>query len=549
MSKLRAIFFIATLPVLANFLTSCALTPAEIKSETDKKVQASTQKLQDTKIQQVQERRMTLVDGNFIGDVPMEIPYASSLPEIFFKPLTIRSRGASFGTVSDAVKNLNLATGIPVVINPDVESKSTQSQSASLAAPRSLDASGAVPSRLVLNAPVTHTDPVRMSYKGTILGYVKEIASSGGVEWEYKGGALHFFRLVTRTFSLSNVSPGDIDMFDTMSKGSQAATGQTGAGTTASTGSFTSSSRVGFRGNYSIWKALLPALEAGLTPSGNLSINEATATVVVTDTKDAVAKIARIIESENAILGKQVLIEVRVLRVDLNRQTQAGINLNSVYNAMRGDVVLRGLSSTSQATQVSGSSGSVTFSVLNPASSLAGTSVAVQALNQFGTVASDSTYSLITTNRIPAMTGSFNTRGFLAQTTPAAGGLGGGTGIPGLSPGSTTTGSFLRVLPTIKENNSVLVSMSMDISALLGLGSASTGSGLTLQQIQWANTAGTKTISNLLVNPGESMVMAGIGDDSLSSNTDNGVSGASAAAQKIKSMFVVIVTPRILKSL
>lgn len=520
------------MPVWAAFLTSCAVTPNEIKSETDKKVQVSTEKLQDTKIQQVQERRMTLVDGNFIGDVPIDIPYASTLPEIFFQPLTIRSRGAPFGTVSNAVKNLNLATGIPVVINPDVESKSTPVSNASV------------------TSPDPHTNPVRLNYKGTILGYAKEIASSGGVEWEYKGGALHFFRLVTRTFSLSNVSPGDIDMFDNMSKGSQASTGQTGTATSASTGSFVSSSRVGFRGNYSIWKSLQPELESALTADGKLSINEATATVVVTDTKDAVAKIARIIESENTILGKQVMIEVRVLRVDLNRQTQAGINLNSVYKVMSGDVALRGLSSTSQATQVSGSSGAVTFSILNPASSLAGSSVAVQALNQFGTVASDSTYSLITTNRIPAMTGSFNTRGFLAQTTPAAGGaLGGGGGVPGLSPGSTTTGSFLRVLPTIKENNSVLVSMSMDISALVGLGSASTGSGLTLQQIQWANTSGTKTISNLLVNQGESMVMAGIGDDSMSSNIDNGVSGASAAAQKIKSLFVVIVSPRILKSL
>lgn len=549
MSKLRQVISMIAAAFLSLLLTACAVTPAEIKSETEKTVQASTQKIQDSKIQQVQERRMTLVDGNFIGDVPIDIPYASSLPEVFFKPLVIRSRGASFGTVSDAVKNLNLATGIPVVINPDVEDKNSQSSGNGASKTGGLDASGSAQARHVLDAPVSHTDPVRMSYRGTILGYVKEISSSGGVQWEYRGGALHFFRRVTRTFSLNNASPGAISMSDSMSKGSEAATGQTGTGTSGSTGSFSSSSRVAFQGNYSVWKSLLPALESVLTPSGKLSINEATATVVVTDTKDAVAKIAQIIDTENAILGKQVLVEVRVLRVDLNRQTQAGINLKSVYNVMRGDVALRGLNSSSQATQVSGSSGSVTFSILNPVSSLAGTSLAVQTLNQFGTVASDSTYSLITTNRVPAMTGSFNTRGFLAQTTPAAGGSDGGSGVPGLSPGSTTTGSFLRVLPTIKENNSVLVSMSMDISALLGLGSASTGSGETLQQIQWANTSGTKTISNLLVNQDESMVMAGIGDDSLSSITDNGVSGASSSSQKVKSLFVVIVTPRILKSL
>jgi hypothetical protein len=192
----------------------------------------------------------------------------------------------------------------------------------------------------------------------------------------------------------------------------------------------------------------------------------------------------------------------------------------------------------------------MTFTVNDADSKFYGTKAGLQALNQFGDILLDSTSSVITTNRIPVMTGNFTTRGFLAQTTPAAGGsVSGGTGVPGLIPGSSTTGSFMRVMPTIKESNTILLNLSVDISDLLGFGSATTGSGATLQQIQWANTSGTKTISNIQLNQGESMVLAGIGTDTATSNLGVGVAGASSVTSKSKTMFIVIVTPRILKGL
>jgi type IVB pilus formation R64 PilN family outer membrane protein len=534
---------------LVLYLGGCAVTPKEVEAITQEKVQTSNQKLLDAQSQQKQEVRMTRVDGNYIGDTPIELPYAASLPEPFFQHLTIRTKGSAFGTVGEAAKNLNLATGIPVRVNPDVDPQASQASSASASTPGGFMQQSSVSSSMS-SAAQSYKQSVRMDYSGTLLGYVKEIANSGGVEWEFKDGSIHFFRLITRSFSLSNVNPGDLDVADNMSKGGQASTGQAGGANASTTGSFSSSSQVGLRGTYSIWRSIKPALDSALSPVGKLSINEGTGTVTVTDTKDAVAKIGKIVEAENVVLGKQVSVEVRVLRVDLNKQSQVGVNLNTVYSVMKGGTRTQGFASTSQSTQVSGSAGSITFSIVDPSSPANGASVGIQALNQFGTIVSDTSSTLITTNRVPAMTGSFNTRGFLAQTTPAAGGaVGGGAGVPGLTPGSTTTGSFLRVLPTIKDNNTVLVSMSVDVSDLLGLGSASTGSGATLQQIQWANTGGTKTISNLLVGQGEAMVMAGIGGDGVTSNADTGVSGASSSSQKTKSLFVVIVTPRILKSM
>jgi hypothetical protein len=93
------------------------------------------------------------------------------------------------------------------------------------------------------------------------------------------------------------------------------------------------------------------------------------------------------------------------------------------------------------------------------------------------------------------------------------------------------------------------MSLSVDLSTLLGIGSATTGQGSTLQQIQWANTDGTKSTSNILLNQNEAMVMIGIGDEGLDSKAGNGIAGASANATKTKNLFVIIVTPRILRGI
>lgn len=531
------------LPLAIGLLMAgCAVTQQEVAQIKQEKSDESAQSLERAKSQLKQESRMTRMGGNFIGDAPIELPYAASLPPVFFEKIVIRSKALEYGTVSQAAKNIALATGLPVRVNPDVLIRTTTNLPVNTGA---------------LNMPVpglsgdnAADQVVRLDHQGTLLSYVKEVSNSTGIEWEYKDGAINFFRLVTKSFMLSSVNAGDVNTQDVMSKGGQATTGQTGGGLTSSTGGFNNATSVSTLGTYSVWKSIRPALESALSPVGKLAINEGSGTVTVTDTKDAVAKIGKIIETENTTLGRQVAIEVRVVRIDVSKQTQLGLNLSTVYSVLKGGNSKLDVTTTSQASQVSGSVGTMTFAAADPASRMYGSKVGVQALNQFGDVLSDATSSVVTTNRVPVMTGSFVTKGFLAQTTPAAGGVAGaGSGVPGLVPGSSTTGSFMRIVPTIKENNTVMLSMSVDISDLLGFGSASTGSGATLQQIQWANTSGTKTISNMQVNQDESMVMAGIGVDTVNSTNDAGVAGASSVASKNKSLFIVIVTPRVLKGI
>jgi type IVB pilus formation R64 PilN family outer membrane protein len=536
-----------------GLLGGCAVTPAEVNKTKDKVNQEAEQAVRAGKTQLQREARMTYIKGNYLGDKPIDLPYAAGLPSSFFETISLQSRGVGFGSVAQAARNIYLATGIPVRINPDVEliampaAGGQGAGAAAAAAPTPKDANEP-PSASVV--PMNNRLQVRLDFTGTLHAYVKEVANAAGVEWEYKDGAIYFYRLLTKTFNLSNISPGDVDLNDSMSKGGQASTGQTGAANSGSTGSFSSNASVGIRVAYSFWKLLKPMLESASSSLGKVTMNESTGGVTVTDTRDALNKIERIIQNETSVLGQQVIIDVRILRVNLDKISEAGFDLTSVYKVLSADGIDNSsFNVTAPATRTTSVAGNLTFSMNNALSRFNGSKFVVQGLNQFGTVVGDSSTSVITTNRVPAMTGSFKTVGFLAQTVSVPSTVAGGTSTPGLLPGSITTGSFLRILPTIRENNTILINMSVDISDLVDIGSASTGSGSSLQQIQWANTTGTKSIGNLLLNQEESMVIVGSSGENATARTNNGIGGASTSVANTQSLFVVIVTPRILKSL
>ncbi len=545
------------LALVALSLSGCAVTQSDVKEFKNIKANDIDVHMHDAKAKAKQESGITILSANYLGDAPLDLPYASQLPQQFFEPISLRSN-VSFGSVEQAARNITLATGIQVRVNADVSGLKADASAKNVSQPMPS------PLRATPNAAGDGTETsleaqnievkngmVRLDYKGTLLGYVKDIAGASGVEWEYADNSIYFYRLITKNFSIPNLSPGEMDLADTMSKGGQANTGQVGGANATSTGSFGSTASVGIKANYSIWKQLKTTLESTLSPQGKLSVNEGVGTITVTDTKDAVKRVEKLIAEESATLGRQVMINVRVIRIDTSKASQAGLDVNAVLSSFNADGTLdRTFSTTAPGTLTSATASSVTFKVNNPLSPVGGSTISAQALNQFGTVVSDTTSTVITTNRVSAMTGSFKTQGFLASTTPAAGGgVSGGAGVPGLTPGSVTVGSFLRVLPTIRENNTILLNMSIDISDLLGLDSASTGTGATMQQIQWANTSGTKTISNMLLTQDESMVMVGVGSNAMTSKNTNGITGASVTGGDTRTMLVVIVTPRVMKGL
>ena len=532
---------------LMALLEGCAIGFKEAEKAIQVKNESANTYLERSTLQQKQERLLSKVDGNFLGDSPIELPHYSKLPYVFFEKISLKSRGLAYGTIDQAARNISLATDMSVHVNSDVNSLGSEDikdeSNALIDIRKNLPVAGKVGHSKRQNIP--------LNYTGTLFSYLKSISASADINWEWSDGGIHLYRFITKTFDVSNITTGEYTVTDSLSRGGAASTGSLGLANASSNGSFSNSSSVGLRGMITPWKALQDELQTIKGPDGKISINESLGTVTVTDTKKKVSLIEKLIKDENAAFGKQVAIEVRVIQVTINRESQLGLNLGLVYSALNGDKtgVIRSLTATPPNTNATSSAGNLTFTVPDSSSTFGGTNISLASLNAFGDITLDSTTTLYTTNRVPVMTGNYSTAGFLAQTTPAAGGaVSGGTGVPGLLPGSVTVGSFLRVLPSIKDDNSILVNLSIDLSSLNSIGNATTGAGASYQQIQWANTTGSKSVVNLLINQNESIVTAGITSDSYTSNSNNSLEGASKESKSGKNIFVLIIKPRIIKS-
>ena len=327
-------------------------------------------------------------------------------------------------------------------VNPDVElsaqlpASSAAPYAALEAVPGQAVASTVSPNRLI-NIP--------LDFAGSLINYLNTIGIQGGVNWDWREGGIYIYRLVTKTFVVSNITTGDYSVTDSMNRGGSVSSGSTGVVNATGNGNFSSGSSISLQGSISPWKALLAELNTVLSPMGKISVNDSLGSVTVTDTKENVARVEKLVNQENASFGRQVAIEVRVIQVSLSKESQLGVNLGLVYSALNSTqtAATKTLAAVPPSTTTSSSAGTLTFSVPDTKSQYSNSNISLAALNAFGDIVQDTATTLYTTNRVPVMSGNYSTQGFLAQTTPAIGGaVAGGSGVPGLTPGSITVGTF-----------------------------------------------------------------------------------------------------------
>ena len=90
-----------------------------------------------------------------------------------------------------------------------------------------------------------------------------------------------------------------------------------------------------------------------ISKEGKFNINAKTGVVVVEDFKENVEQVEKIIEANKKTLGKQILIEAKILEVSLTKDYQTGIEWSSIFN---NPLNLGGAINIGQTLNLSGSS-------------------------------------------------------------------------------------------------------------------------------------------------------------------------------------------------
>lgn len=531
-------------------LTGCAVSRQDVLQEADKRravIVAAQEAIQAQPKQPT--KRLTRIQGNYLGGQTLTVSHSLALPPQARDVFLNFGQGAT-GSLDDAARNIRSVTGIPVRINPDVIGRGV----AAMPPPATVGQAGVplpgspLPSVAPAAAPVQRrTGELPMYFKGDLGDYLNMLAGALGINWEYANGEIHFFRRVTRTFNVM-VTPGSVQFRDEVNSSGASSGG--GTAQTSQAGIFGSNSQAATQANYSPWESIEASIKSMVSPEGRYTVSQASGTVVVTDNKEVVDRISEWIKGENAVLTRQVAIEVREIAVEVRNDAQVGIDLNLVYQRLNQasgnqDWVFRMAAPSSLADSSAGAMG---FNIARPDAKLAGSNFAIQALNSLGNIVHDSTRTVVTTNRVPGRLQDVTDRAYLAETIPAAGGSTGSTGpgVPGLKPGVVTYGDNLILLPTIGDNNAVMLSLFLQRSTLLELNSQSAGAGATFQQINTPVLARKKNAQNFQLQQGDTLVVVGNNSESWTARDAHSVTGGSRVATQVRVLSVLLVTPRIL---
>ena len=471
-----------------------------------------------------------------------------------------------FSDLSDAAAYITSLTGVPVVVTASARKTADELTQKSMAGQSGMPGamplgaalpplpmgmqSGAGNSGLgALNS--AHFAPI--SYSGKLSGLMDIVAARYGIYWGADGdGGISLFKTKTQSFRLAAL-PGDSSMSSVVGTQSSGSGGGGGGGAgaggggggggvaTVSTSSASAEQRSGIKfDGLSVWKGIEDSLRAMLSPDGKVVVTPATGTVTVDDSPPVLEKVSSFIKEQNSALKRQVLLNVRVLSVELNDSDAYGINWNMVYKNISTGAGM----AIQTASGLAAGNSSLAFNIVRTNGLWDGTKVMLEALSKQGRVSQVTSASIVTINNQPAPLQVGRQRSYLASSTTSIG-TGGAGNTTTLQPGVVSTGFSMSVLPHILDSEKLMLQYSADISSLIGLATVTSGES----SIQTPEVDTRNFLQRVMLNNGETLVLTGFeqfgsnGDKQGIGSPNNVLLGGSVNASQSKNMIVVLIQP------
>lgn len=400
---------------------------------------------------------------------------------------------------------------------------------------------------------------VPVVYRGPLAGFLDRVTSRLGLDWDYRDGKIEIRRFVTRTFTIIAL-PGKTDFKSSLGKtggitvGTASASSTTGSGST--TGTSSAQMEVSANSSIDYWTSLEGAIKAMLSNMGKVAINQGSGTVTITDIRDVIDRIGRFIEEENRILTRQVAFEVKVYSVRSLSDSEFGVDWNLVYQKLAQLSPVWGLSMVSPGSLVGSSAAATGVQILKTVTDdkgtmdrLSGSEAYIKALSTLSKVSLVTSQRAVTLNRQAVPVSITDQTTYLAETTPGTVSAAGGSSSIGLKPGVVTTGFMMNLMPTVTDRNSMVLTITLDMSELRRISAYSVGSGESQQAIQLPEVASTQFIQRVGLRTGETLVITGFervtneyDKRTLTKDMSPGFGGSFNGGAK-KESIVILVTP------
>lgn len=399
-------------------------------------------------------------------------------------------------------------------------------------------------------------------YDGSLESALNLIAQKTGTSWEWNGSGIEFYRFKVKNYYISALS-NSISSKSTISSASQTTTensssggGSSGAiqsssggatgGLSNSTGqTLTSESKI------NQIEEITTYIRSMLSPSGRISIMESTGIVTVRDTPMVHETMEKALRELNAVLSKQISVNLEVYVVEVNQGDNLGLDWNLVWSAASSKYNFAYKSLTNTTGLNSGSVG-----VTN--GNFAGSNVLLGLNSTLGRVVNGTSSSIVTQNGKITPIILTNTTEYIRSITATTGTTSGsGTTTPTYTatPAVAATGLDAKVQARIQPDGKILLKLNMNMSELKGLTTFQVGSGENASTVQLANTDLRNIEQEITLRSSQSLVLSGFKQfKNNKTNTGTGnpynmiLGGGSREAGSKEVQLVIIVTPNLIEN-
>ncbi|HEU0230570.1 MAG TPA: hypothetical protein VFR20_08355 [Burkholderiaceae bacterium] len=426
-----------------------------------------------------------------------------------------------------AAGRITAATSIPVFVRPDALlplERFLPRLSGEVSTPA---ASGGVSAEVMMGLPAREAEP--------LADILDRIGARLGVQWRYTAGRIEFFRTETRVFDVRALA---------LNASAQASLGLEGRGKQQG---FVSSSRTRLEGGeQNPMKAIHARLEPFLTRAGILVAQPgAGASVVVTDTPDVLRRIATYLDAENRALTRRIRLVFEEITLATDDSAEAGIDWNVVFTDARL------AASLSIAAPVAAEAARMALGATH--GNFQGSEAVIRALSKVGRVVRRSSVPVLTLNRRPVTHAVRTTFSYIDQVQTTALANGSGLALPSVSVSQRdeTVGSVLTLVPDAQDNNQILLSVAYDNTVAQPLKSVTFGDRSNPLQLQQITIDGNGTVQQVLLHPGQPLVISGFDrkqEQSEGRRLNPGlpaILGGSDQASKQRLMTVIIMSAQV----
>lgn len=350
------------------------------------------------------------------------------------------------------------------------------------------------------------TASISLRHSGTVKTGLDALAAAAGYGWSYdqETNTIIWSRFITRTWSINGVPGGRAYLMgNDQNQGTTGAQGMFGgSGTQESTSALASVEYSKITGDISVWRDLENGLKSIVSKEGRYLVSPATTTVTVTDTAEKIAEVDTFLKHINSVQGKQVLIEVQVIEVELSDQYQQGVNLDLIRTKLIGNV------DTSFSTDVSNIfSGTIPTGVLagtisDPDSPAFGSTALIEALETQGRVSITSKPHAIITNNTVGSVRVVSANGYIKNATTV---ISEGVVEASLEQAIVEDGFTIYMQPHIADNGNIFLNISTNVADLLSIDRKEVGG----TAVETPRVTRKEFTISPIIRPGESVLLAG----------------------------------------